>query len=113
MKKLKPHSKLFTKNEKGEYWQAICMICTGDVFSYKVDDVHYVFEDENLIGRPICEGCFEELKDKIPEKIDLIEKNEIEKIKRFTAENIFKGIEKTHQDPKKKIKDNLDKWILK
>ena len=64
MKKLKPHVKLFTKNDKGEYWQASCMICTEDVFAFKVNDVNFLFEDEQLIGRPICKSCFEELKGK-------------------------------------------------
>lgn len=81
------------------------------MFSFKVDDCHFVFEDENLVGRPICKGCYEELKDKIPHKIDLIKKNEIERVKDFTPENIFKGIEKTHQPKIERIKDNLDKWI--
>ena len=108
MKKLKPHKKLFIKNDKGEYWQAYCMICFDDVFAFRVNDVNFLFEDDAMIGRPICNGCYEELKDKIPEKINLIKKNEMEKIKRFTAENIFANIEKTHQPF---IKNNLDRWI--
>lgn len=102
---------MFTKNALGEYWQAYCLVCTNDVFSSKVDDVHFVFEDEQLIGRPICKGCYEELKDKIPNNIDLIKKQEIERAivrKNFTVKNIFAGIEKTHE---KKIKNNLEKWL--
>ena len=96
MKELKVGNKMFTQNEFGEYWQAYCFICLSDVFSFKVDDVHGIFEDENLVGRPICKSCYNDLKDKIPEKIDLIKK-------RFTAKNIFANIEKTHQAPRCKI----------
>lgn len=133
MKELKVSKEMFTKNALGEYWQARCMICLDDVFAFSVNDVHCIYEDDlrALIGRPICKGCFEELKDKIPEKIDLIEKREMEKIKAFV------NIEKTHQAPRckkcglafprlnqktmicdsceraKKMdkKINLDKWI--
>ena len=113
MKKLKAHDKSFTKNELGEYWQSDCTICMEAVYAFKVNDVHFIFEDDlsALIGRPICKGCFEELKGKIPEHIDLIKKKDIERVKNFTAENIFSGIEKTHK-PKEIKKDNLDKWIL-
>lgn len=107
MKKLIPHKKLFTTNERGEYWQSRCMICTGDVFAFRVEDVHYIFEDKALIGRPICTDCFEGLKVKIPTKIDLIKKHEIERIKSL-PERIFDNIEKTHRPY---IKNNLDKWF--
>jgi len=107
MKKLKPHDKLFTKNDKGEYWQSHCLICSGDVYAYRVDDVHYIFEDDALVGSPICAGCYNDLKDVIPNKIDLIAKKDIERIKTM-PERIFDNIEKTHQPF---IKNNLDRWI--
>ena len=78
-KELIPHSKLFTKNTIGEFWQAFCIICTGDVFSFKVDDVHCVFGDSKLIGRPVCKGCYNDLKDVIPNNIDLIKRHEKER----------------------------------
>ena len=78
-KELISHKKLFTKNEIEEYWQAYCLICTGDVFSYKVDDIHCIFEDGKLIGNPICKSCYNELKDVIPNNIDLIKKQEKER----------------------------------
>lgn len=94
---------MFTKNDLGEYWQAYCMICTGDVFSYKVDDVHYLFEDGNLVGRPICKGCYEELKDKILNHIDLIKKQEKERT--IIRKKFWKNIESLEK------KRSLDKWI--
>lgn len=107
MKKLSAHKKLFTTNERGEYWQSHCLICSGDVYAYRVNDVHYIFEDNALIGSPICTGCYNDLKDVIPNKIDLIEKKDIERIK-SKAERIFDNIEKTHRPY---IKNDLDKWF--
>lgn len=104
---------MFKQNSLGEYWQSYCLICLADVYAYRIDDIHFIFEDEGLIGSPICKSCYGDLKEKIPERIDLIKKNEIEKVK-CLAEQIFNNIEKTHQPIKKKIKKNnnsIDKWI--
>ena len=93
-----------SKNDLGEYWQSYCLICLGDVYSFKVFDAHFLFQDDlkALTGRPICKGCYNDLKDKIPDHIDVTKKNEIEREKNFT-ERIFENIEKTHQAPCCKI----------
>ena len=112
MKQIKPHKKLFTQNSKGEYWQSYCIICYGDVYAYRVNDVHFIFRDDLsvLIGRPICKGCYNDLKDKIPNQIDLIKKSEIQKVKSL-PERIFDNIKKTHQPIKAITKNNLEKWM--
>ena len=94
---------MFAKNALEEYWQGYCMICTDDVFSYNVFDVHYIFEDGKLRGKPICKGCFNELKDKIPNNINVIKKQEKERA----------IVRKKYWDNLKKIerKKSLDNWL--
>lgn len=94
--KFNPHKKLFTQNALGEYWQSTCFICTADVFSFRVDDIHTLWDDNNYSGRPICIDCYEELKSKIQilNKID----------RQIKLKNYLN---------KKKNKLNLDKWLFK
>jgi len=101
-KELIPHEKLFTKNVIGEYWQAFCMICTGDVFSFKVDDVHFIFEDGKLVGRAICKSCYNDLKDVIPNNIDLIKKQEKERA--IIRKKYWEKVES-------KRRGSLNKWL--
>ena len=106
------HSKMFTTNELGEYWQAHCIVCLRDIYAPKVSDVHFLFEDDLSVlnGRSICKGCYEDLKDKIPEHIDLIKKSDIKRsVSKSLPEQIFDNIEKTHQ-PKREWID-LEKYI--
>ena len=103
---------MFTTNELGEYWQSHCIVYLGDVFAFRVDDVHFLFQDDLsvLIGQSICKTCYNDLKDKIPEHIDLIKKSEIKRsVLKSLPEQIFDNIEKTHQ-PKRKWMD-LEKYI--
>ena len=102
---------MFTINELGEYWQSHCIVCLGDVYAFRVSDVHFLFQDDLsvLIGQPICKSCYNDLKDEIPEHIDLIKKSEIKKsVLKSLPEQIFDNIEKTHQpkpNSQKKIMD--------
>jgi hypothetical protein len=103
---------MFTTNELGEYWQTYCIICLGDVYAFRVSDIHFLFEDDlNVLkGRAICRDCYDDLKDKVPDHIDLIKKQDIEKSQvKSLPEQIFDNIEKTHQ-PKRKWLD-LEKYI--
>jgi len=103
---------MFTTNELGEYWQSRCIVCLGDVYAFRVDDVHFLFQDDLsvLIGRSICKSCYNDSKDKIPEHIDLIKKNEIKKsVSKSLTEQIFDNIEKTHRPKRKRM--GLDKWL--
>jgi len=90
---MKPYHKLFSKNDLGEYWQSYCLICLDDVYSFRVFDVHCLFQDDLNSGRPICKGCYNDLKDKIPEQIDVTKKNEMKRIeinsKRKKNKNIW------------------------
>ena len=55
---------------------ADCMICYDEIFTLKVDDIHILFQD-NLdvpVGRPICDGCFELLKEKKPKHVDYLKR---------------------------------------
>lgn len=91
---------MFTTNELGEYWQSHCVVCLGDVYAFRVDEVHFLFQDDLsvLIGQPICKTCYNDLSPLIPEHIDLIKKSEIKRsVSKSLTEQIFDNIEKTHQ----------------
>ena len=51
------------------YKQAICFICTHDIRTESLDDVKILWGDEDYTGRPICWGCFCDLKSYCPEKL--------------------------------------------
>ena len=53
------------------YKQANCFICTCDIRTEKLDDVHCLWDDEGWSGRPVCWGCYWLLKMYCPDKLDV------------------------------------------
>ena len=103
---------MLTTNKLGEYWQSHCIVCLDGVYAFNIGEVHFLFQDDLsvLIGCPICKSCYNDLKDIIPEHIDLIKKREIKKsVLKTLPEQIFDNIEKTHQ-PRREWMD-LEKYI--
>ena len=41
---------------------AICLICTGEIWSPSTNEIHFLWTDEGWHGEPICFGCFDILK---------------------------------------------------
>ena len=73
---------------------AYCYICIKPIYAIKTDNINMLYQD-NLkipIGRPICEECYELLKNKIPKHLNYL-KRYFEKKAYFTLHK-KKGLEK-------------------
>lgn len=90
-------------NERKMSLHAYCIICTSGIYVERTDDIHILYRDfEPLVGQPICDGCFDLLKDKVPNRLDLLKK-------KYTA--LYRGQELRKMEEFAPKKVGLEKWI--
>lgn len=82
---------------------AYCIICSEGIHAEKTDDIHILYRDfEPLVGEPICDGCFELLRDKVPERLDCLKK-------KYSA--LYRGQELRLKEEYIPKKVGLERWM--
>ena len=57
------------------YYYCRCIICTNDVLAPNINMIHFLYDNlDYWKGLAICEGCYNDLKNVIPNHLDLIGK---------------------------------------
>ena len=59
-----------------KHYYANCIICTNKIYAERIDDINMIFEDDlkTPVGHPICEECFDLLKERIPRHLNYLKR---------------------------------------